>query len=307
MARKLPPFAAIRAFEAAARHCNLQQAAAELLVSPSAVSHQLRSLEAFVGTKMFLRGTNGLELTKEGDSYLQALRKGLDLLELATINVAGQRESNQVTVSTYVSIALEWVLPLLPAFTEANPDVNVNLVTLDEELTFSGSDIDLAIRVYAEPPPGCQSDFLFDETIVPVCSPDYLRRTGPIEQPRDFLRHRLICYAEVPTDWPLWLTSNGVDCPPLDYSVTLDTRTGAIRGACEGLGVAIAKRPYADFMIESGNLVAPIPAPVHVGKSYYLVMPERSQEIPGVRRFRKWLLAASSAREAAGPAPPPVA
>lgn len=290
MGRKLPPFAAARAFEAAARHGNLQGAADELLITPSAVSHQVNALETYVGTKLFLRGNKGLQLTKTGDHYLEALCEALDLFEVATIKATGPRNLGHVKLNTYVSLAQQWLIPRLPAFKASHPDISVTLVTQQEELDFSGSDIDLAIRWDAEPPKGCRSDALFSDQIVPVCAPDYLRRAGPIERPEDLLGHALIAYLCLPTEWTFWFDNHGVECAGLDYSLTLDTRMGTLQAACEGMGVAMARGPYAELMIERGDLVVPIRSAVMIGMSYYLLTPERCQGNPAVERFRSWLL-----------------
>lgn len=290
MGRKLPPFAAVRAFEAAARHGNLQDAATELLVSPSAVSHQVKALEAFVGTKMFLRGSGGLKLTEEGDDYLQALCEALDLVEVATIRASGADSPKHVKLNTYLSLAQQWLIPLLPEFRGANPNINVTLVTLQEEMDFSGSDIDLAIRWDAEPPKGFRSDLLFEDQMVPVCSPEYASMMGPIEQPQDLLSLDLISNACTPTEWSHWFERNGVERACSNFSFTLDTRMGTLQAACEGLGVAMARRPYAELMIKRGELIVPVPLAVTVGMAYYLVTPDRSQENATVDRFRSWLV-----------------
>ena len=173
------------------------------------------------------------------------------------------------------------------------------MITLEEELSFSGSDIDLAIRALEEPPKGCKSDLLLADQSVPVCSLDYLQREGPIQSPEDLVRHKLIAYNGAPTEWPFWLASHGVGCPELDYSLTFDTRTGTLQAACEGLGVAISRGPFADFMIERGHLLVPISAPVSAGMSYYLLTAERSWSIPSVKLFRRWLLSTCRRRSTA--------
>ncbi len=290
MGRRVPPFAAIRAFEAAARHGNLQAAAHELSVSPSAVSHQIRSLEEFLGAKVFLRRNNKLSLTDLGTSYQQDLRQALDIIENATARAVQQQKDGRVTVNLFFSLAELWLVPLLGPFHEAHPDIEVKLLTQPEEVSLSGSDIDVAIRYASRESMDPGYELLFEEDILPVCSPSFLAAMGPMTSPADLAERRLITSSLEPSEWSLWASANGVSLGDVKSRLELDQRTFVMQAARKGLGVAMARRPYADADLDEGTLVAPFPMPVKTGFSYFLFIAERSRSLPRVEAFRAWLL-----------------
>ena len=290
MGRRVPPFAAIRAFEAAARHGTLQAAADELGVSPSAVSHQIKSLEDFLGAKVFVRRNNKLSLTDLGTSYQQDLRQALDLIEIATARAAQRQKGGRITVNLFFSLAELWLVPLLGSFHEAHPDIEVKLVTQPEDVSLSGSDIDVAIRYASRESVEQGCEFLFEEDILPVCSPGFLVAMGPMTSPADLTMRRLIISSLEPSEWSIWAGANGVSLGEVTSWLELDQRTFVMQAARKGLGVAMARRPYADTDLEEGTLIAPFPKSVKTGFAYYLVVPERSRNLPRVKAFSKWLL-----------------
>lgn len=290
MNRRVPPFAAIRAFEAAARCGNLQDAAVELSVSPSAISHQINALEKHLGAKLFLRNNNKLSLTELGAVYQKELRQALDLIEIATARAFQRQQGGRVTVNLFVSLAELWLIPLLVRFHELQPDTEVKLLTQPEEATLSGSDIDVAIR-YA--PSDCKEpgyEFLFEEDIIPVCSPRYIDATGPLRTLADLAERRLVFCSLEPSEWSLWASANGASLTDVRYWLELDQRAFVMQAARKGIGVAMARRPYADVDLAEGSLVAPFPTPVKTGFSYFLIAPERSRSRLRVKAFRQWLL-----------------
>ncbi len=290
MGRRVPPFAAIRAFEAAARHGTLQAAADELSISPSAVSHQIKSLEAFLGAKVFVRRNNKLSLTELGTSYQQDLHQALDIIEVATARAAQRQEGGRITVNLFSSLAELWLIPLLGSFHEAHPDIEIKLLTQPEEVSLSGSDIDVAIRYASLESADPGYELLFEEDILPVCSPSFLAAMGPMTSPADLAERRLIISSLEPSEWSLWAGANGVSLGDVTSWLELDQRTIVMQAARKGLGVAMARRPYADADLDEGTLIAPFPKPVKTGFSYFLAIPERSRNLPRVKAFRKWLL-----------------
>lgn len=290
MARKIPPFAALRAFEALARRKTLQAAADELYVSSSAVSHQVKSLETFLSAKLFVRSSTGLELTPIGEQFLVGLGDALDRIEATTLGVLHNRRKGGLTVHLYQSLAQLWLIPQLGDFLSSNPDISVKMVTGVDEIDLSGTDIDLSIRYARSKPSGSHVvEKLIDEVIVPVCSPEYLRNYGPIDSAAALLNHRLIGSSYEPDEWNTWLNAAGIDIPSIETRLTFDKRSLLLQAASDGLGVAMNRRPYGDLMIKQGILVAPVPHAVRTGYSYYLVAPQRSSILPHVKQFKAWL------------------
>jgi LysR family glycine cleavage system transcriptional activator len=293
MGRRLPPFAAIKAFEAAARHCNFQQAADELLISSSAVSHQVKALEDHLGIQLFIRNNNRLSLTPEGSSYHMELRDALDLIEQATARVAKPRGRTYLTVSLFPAIAEMWLIPRLGKFHDAHPDITVRLLTMTRPSDLAGTGVDLAIHYSSTPMDEGTGDLLFEEEIVPVCSATYLRRMSRISDPKQLLEHTLIFCNSEPSEWSDWLTHQGLPQADVAHWLELDARSSTLSAAKEGLGIAIGRRPFIDDAIADGSLVMPVPRSISTGYSYYLVSTKPTRGMTGVRRFRDWLLSMS--------------
>ncbi|MBA3447509.1 MAG: LysR family transcriptional regulator [Pseudaminobacter sp.] len=294
MARRLPPFAALRAFEAAARAGSLAAAAEELLISSSAVSHQIKSLETFVGAKLFLREQAGLKLTEIGEKYLEGLGDALDRIEASTLAVMQGANSGGLTIHLFQSLAQMWLIPQLDDFLSANPEISVKLVTKPDEIEFSGSSIDIAIRYANERPNETVCEKLIDDAMTPVVSQDYLRHYGVIETPEDLIGRRLIGCDYDPHEWDFWFEKMGVSSANQAPKLMFDSRSHALLAAREGMGVAMNRRPYGDFLLKRGLLVAPFAEEVRTGGAYYFIAPKRSAGLARVKHFKAWLLSIST-------------
>lgn len=314
MARILPPFAALRAFESAARHCSFKLASEELNLSPSAVSHQIRSLEDHLGVCLFHRNGSTLELTDLARSYRDEVAQAMNILEAASSRVEMARDDASLVVNLFPSLVSTWLLPRLAQFKQAHQDINIRIVSSFEPINFTGSDIDLAIRYGAEAPQDAESAFLFDEEIVPVCSPAYRDHLGAPNDLNALLKGTLICCASHTTEWADWFEATGIQlCRPkrktdsaANHSILrfediggfgpancleLETRAMALDAARNGLGLAMARTPFADEMIRTGELVTPVDIKIRTGMNYFLCWPERKARFRNVVNFRKWLLA----------------
>lgn len=293
MGRRLPPFAAVKAFEAAARYCNFQQAAEELRISPSAVSHQIKALEDFVGMALFFRNNNRLTLTAEGAAYRGDLEKALDMIEASTGAIMRPRGHAELTISLVAPLAELWLIPRLGAFHKAHPHVSVRLASRTSkchEATPDGVDLAIQYTNASELRENARSAFLFAETIVPVCSPDYLAANGPIRSAAGLIEQTLIYCNWERDEWPAWVGDAGMSLRNVRSWLELDTRAQALQAAKEGLGIAMGRHPYIDDALATGQLVAPLDLPVSTGLAYFLVASERSEGFEGVRQFREWLL-----------------
>lgn len=261
-----------------------------MLISSSAVSHQVKALEDHLGIQLFIRNNNRLTLTPEGHSYHGELREALDLIEQATAKVAKPRGRTFLTVNLYPVLAEMWLIPRLGAFHEAHPDITVRLMTMTRPTDLAGTGVDLAIHYSPAAVGEAAGDFLFHEEIVPVCSPGYLERSGPIADPAEMLQRTLIFCNGEPGEWNSWLGSEGLASDIVSHWLELDTRSSTLSAAKEGLGIGIGRRPYIDDAIADGSLVMPLARPFSTGYSYYLVATKPSVGLSGVRRFRDWLL-----------------
>ena len=290
MSRAYPPFSALRAFEATARLGKQTAAAAELHISTSAISHQIRALESYLGVPVFRRDPRGLALTPAGQSYFERISAALDIISEASADKIASVDDTPLKLHMYPSLATLWFVPNLKKFSEVFPEQRVTVTTLPEHVVLPGSDTDAAI-VYSETPPDSPYvDHLFAEVIVPVCSPAFLAENGPIESVEQLLSHHLIGSHIDPEEWTQWarLCGHERDIPPRHLS--FDNRSNALQAAREGLGLAMDRLPSGELQKAQGQLVEPIARPVHTGWSYYFVTSERSHALARVKKIRSWLL-----------------
>lgn len=289
MARDIPPFAALRSFEATARRGSLQEAARELNISASGISHQIRALENFVGAKLFVRDSAGLLLTEKGRDYLEKVTAGLDLIETGTSSLR-QTEAGRLSLHLFHSMAQLWLIPQLGGFLDANPGVKLNVITKPDVPDLAGSDIDVAIWYGLQAPPAGRSDKLFQEAIRPVCAPSFLQARGPFEKSEDLLGLPLIVCDFHEDEWQAWFeTQEGHPTAP-EPQVVVDGRANALEAAKAGLGLAMDRRPFGEQMLQQGHLVAPFAETVETENAYFLVTPPRALSLPLAKRFRHWIL-----------------
>lgn len=294
MSRTIPPFAALRAFEATARLGKQGDAAEELRISTSAVSHQIRSLEAYLGALLFERSPGGLTLTDQGESYFDRICAALDIIAAATAERVSSVDDTPLKLHMFQSLADLWFIPHLRHFTEGLPDQRVVVLTQPDNVNLSGSDIDAAIIYSDEKPATPYADPLFEEVIVPVCSPSFLRDFGPFDKAEQILSQRLIGSTHHPEEWKQWAGGCGISYEPRPAHLSFDNRSNALQAAREGFGLAMDRRPFGELHKAQGLLLEPVSRPVATGWSYYFVSSERSHGFRRVRKIREWLFALCS-------------
>lgn len=290
MGRRLPPLNALRAFEAAARHLSFTKAAEELGITPSAISHQIRGLEALLGVRLFRRMSRSLMLTDEGQSYLPALRDAFDAIHAATSRLAARKLAGPLTVSLLSSFAVRWLIPRLPRFQASHPEIEVRLSTTPRPVDFRREDVDCAIRHGRGQWPGLAADLLLSENLFPVCSPKLLAGRHPLKAPRDLAHHSLFQVAMRRDDWRIWLNAVGITDIDPDRGPVFESSDLALRAAAEGLGVTIASSALVEDDLKTGRLVVPFDVRLPTDSGYYFVAPEDRREQPKVAAFRAWLL-----------------
>jgi LysR family glycine cleavage system transcriptional activator len=292
MLAKLPPLNALRAFEAAARHLSFTRAADELHVTQGAVSHRIRSLEEVLGRPLFRRVGRTVELSEVGEAYLPIVRGAFELLAEGTRRVFGTRAAGDVlTVTLLPSFAMGWLIPRLGRFQEAQPDIEVHLITTARIVDLMREDVDLGIRSGRGDWPGLHADRLFGENLVPVCCPALADDAEPLRRPADLARHTLIHSSADEDDWRIWLAAAGLDGVDPEGGRWFDNTALALAAAYAGLGVAIAPHAYVEDDIAAGWLVTPIDFTYEFEDAFWLVCPEATAERPGIGAFREWIVA----------------
>ena len=283
----------MRAFEAAARHLSFTNAATELNVTQTAISHQIRRLEEELGVRLFIRQNRALALTPQATEYLPGVRAAFNDLRFATDRLLRKDNENVLTVSTLASLAAKWLLPRLPAFQEAHPGIDVRITTSTALVDFKTGDVDAAIRYGRGHWPGLRADWLMADELFPVCSPALITGSKPLRCPEDLAEQTLLhTSAGYNDDWRLWLTAAGLPAniskrPGLTFDLILVT----VQAAIDGLGVAMGRTSYVEADIAKGRLVVPFKIALPADAGFYLVSPEARADSPKLSAYRKWLVA----------------
>ncbi|HVV27295.1 MAG TPA: LysR substrate-binding domain-containing protein [Rhizomicrobium sp.] len=300
------PLLGLRAFAEVGRHGSVKAAAAALGVTPGAVSQQLKTLEDRLGVMLFERGNREIHLTRAGQGLLGPVLKGFDRIEAAleTFEARRRRRNAVLRVSTWSSFAATWLVPRLGRFTAAYPWIDLNL-HVSPELVVIGRGpgaADIAIRHGMGRYDGLKAERLFQPRLVPVGSPDLLRKAA-VRTPADCLRVPLL-QDEDGTDWSMWLRAFGVADP--DGRAFRGPRMAddylLIRAAIAGQGLALVRDTYARSEIAAGRLALVLDAPQPQRFAYWLVTrPGSVKQKPALAAFRKWILA-EAAEDRAMPA-----
>ncbi len=287
---KLPPLNAVRAFDAAARHLNLRHAAADLFVTPGAVSQQIRQLEDWLGVRLFERQARGLALTEAGQQFHATVGRALKSIAQAAERV--QPDHNTVTISVLPTIAARWLMPRLDSFTRRYPLVQVRVDANIALAQFDGDGVDLAIRHASVAPAGLESRPLCREAMYPVCSPAY--RDAHVRDGRLLPDVRLLheTWPRASGEyWLRWLDEQRYQHIDAARGLYFSHEMLAADAAARGQGVALTNQLLTADALARGELVVAVPQPLVTGKSYLLVWPERSLR-ESVRGFRDWLVEA---------------
>ncbi len=286
---KLPPFAAIRAFESAARHGSMQSASEELFLTPSAISHQVKALEVFIGAALFERKPGGLTLTEVGTTYQKDLRGALNLIEAATSRASKSGDANHITVSMCNSIAELWFVLLLKKFHCEFPDTQISIKCDPIATDFANGIADVSI-VYDRIREDREKYLLFEDEIAPCCSEQFLQDNGCIQNPDDILKYPLIWCESDPYEWATWFEYAGLGNAEPHHWVSFDQRPSALQAAREGLGIAMWRRPYSFVDLGGPKLSQPIDVIAPTNCGYYIEAPKRAEYLTKTKLFIHWLI-----------------
>ncbi|QHO79115.1 LysR family transcriptional regulator [Bradyrhizobium sp. CCBAU 051011] len=281
------PISAIRAFEAAARTGSFRDAASELHLTPSAVSHAIRKLESTMSTTLFERSARSTRLTPAGQNLMRHVGSAFDNLRHGIEEVAG-RGPQLLRVHCAPSFAAQWLAPRLDQFIAAEPKLEVRLAASTEYARFGNDDFDLDI-VYGQPrSESLEIIPLGEETVAPLCTPALAKK---IRKPKDLFGQVLIRSEVKKVQWHQWFAANGLEAPAI-HGMRFDRSFLAIAMASSGLGVTLESTRLAEREIETGRLVAPL-----AGRSvdiryvgHHLVFPRANRQRRAVRAFADWIM-----------------
>ena len=280
------PLNALRTFEAVASHLSFSKGAEALNVTPAAVSSQIRTLEERLNLKLFHRQGRNITLTTAGRRLLPGVQRGLRDLNQAVRLIEQDRSEGVLNVSTMPSFMQRWLAHRLAEFYQARPEIDLRINVNNALVNFGTTDFHVAIRFGPGRWTGLRAAKMMDDWIVPVCSPELLKKSGPMEKVEDLSKHNILVVDD--EMWNQWIGALGGaeiqrNWPALDDSLSLMIM------AEQGHGVALARWSLVARDLEMGRLVRAIPTAVRTNWSYYFVSPRDYFDLPKVKVWRDWL------------------
>ena len=280
---------ALRTFCVAASHESFRAAAEELFITPSAVSHQIKSLEQELGEPLFDRNSRDLRLTEVGRGLFEEAGPLIDQLEAVVARYKKGFRPSSIRISVQPFFASEYFVPRLSGFASAHPEIDIKVGTSDETQETHPVDADLSIRLFRSPPAGMPSDLLFPLTLVPAGSPDF-KKTMKVRDDRIISDFPLIIHETYPSAWKQWSRSAGIGIPANSKATRLDSMIAVVRACERGLGAALVPVPLADLWFKYGSIVPLFEQRLIAEVSYYLVIREDRADDPTVSLLRDWIL-----------------
>jgi len=284
----LPPIPNLQAFEAVARRKSFALAAGELHLTASAVSHQVARLESYLGVRLFERSAHGVHISAAGESYLARIQGAISAITAASMDVK-HGVSNSLYIHSAPSIASLWLMERLNGFARAYPDISFNLSAAHTPSNFELGEVDIDIRYGVPNWPGLQVEPLFEERIVPLASPEFIRQHR-LKKPVDLLGVRLIRSNVSVVQWPDWFAIYSPLRTPNQFAVRFDRAQMSLDAATQGLGVALESTTVAGRHIRELQLkpVFGLEKCIRV-KAHFAVYPARHIKRPAVEAFLGWL------------------
>lgn len=306
--RMMPGTRALRTLEAAGRHLNFTRAADELGLTPAAVSHQIKEIEDQLGVSLFSRTSRTIRLTPAGAILLDAAVEALEVLQRAAARARKtERATAQLKVTADPTFGGKWLMPRLDRFRKLRPDIELRFDITYELRDFELDDLDVGVRFGMGKYPGLCAHRLFENVVVPVCSPRLLKSGAPLRTPRDLFNHTLVHieWSRQGVTWPnwrIWMAAAGIEDFDDSRTVVFGTSTEVIQAALDGFAVALADFAMVANDLSEGRLVQPFELGIKMAPdyAYFLVYPETSANDPKIVSFKEWMLA-----ETHGPRPDP--
>jgi len=280
---------ALRAFEAVGRTGSLTAAAAELGVTPGAISRQLHILEDFVRAELFVRDGRRLTLSAAARAYADMLSDLFARIDQESRLLAPTAETSGLLVSAAPSFAMRWLAPRLSRFREAYPSIEIHLRTLANAPAIAGERFDLAVTTGPGPWPGFKSQLLFKSPMVPVCSPAFLTKNPRVAAYQVLSSGMMIHVNDRRNDWSRWCKLAGRTDLDTSRGMVFENSNLAYQATLEGMGIMIAHRPLVETDFSSGRLSLPFDVTIADEPDYFVLYPEQAERRSPLTQFRNWL------------------
>lgn len=290
MSTRLPPLTALRAFEAAARHMSFAMAAAELNVTPAALSFQIKSLEDHLGQPVFHRLNRAVELTKIGQMLAPATTQGFASLNTAWRNAQRQTDTRTLTITAGPAFTAKWLAPRMFDFAQSHPDVELRFSATLRLVDFERDDVDVAIRFGEGPDEGLFSKDIINEWMTPMMSPEMARKIRTAEDLRKatLLHQDDFFFISKTSNWSTWFHAQGLGEPP-EGGPRFSQSDHALDSAIAGTGVVLGRYSLSERALRDKQLVAPFALAIKVIARYRIACPEGAENRPQIKAFIEWM------------------
>lgn len=285
--RFLPPMAALRIFEAAARHQNFTSAAQELGLTQGAVSRQIQALEEILGASLFLRDSKNIQLTRAGHIYAKEIRIALKTISTATLGFRANPQGGTLNIALPPTFGTRWLAPRLPDFIAKNPGITINITTKTSLADLQLDGIDALIYFGLPDNSALNYEQLMNEVVIPVCSPS-LKEKYQFTMPDDLLHAPLLHLVSRPDAWEQWFQLMGVSFNEVN-GMLVDQFALAAQSAISGLGITLLPKFLIEGELQRGELVEAIHAPMESAGYYYLAWQADLTHYPPLTAFKQWL------------------
>ncbi|MGY4526798.1 LysR family transcriptional regulator [Pseudomonas sp. TE21394] len=287
---RIPPIAALIAFEAAARHESFTLAARELSLTESAISRQINSLETNLNIRLFVRIKQRVELTKAGRLYSEQVRESLQKIERDTMSLAAHGSGdNSLELAVLPTFAQEWLIPRLPTFYAQFPSMKINMGVRTNPFSFEDEHFEAAIHHGKPVWPHATSDFLFGEQMIAIARKELIG--DEIKEPQDVLKFPLLFSTTRPESWAQWYEAANIpkDATPVQ-TVGFELHSMLVKAAEAGLGIALVPEFFVPEAAWASGLVRAHELSIPAKHSYYLVYPNNMRHSGPLEAFRTWIL-----------------
>ena len=294
-----PSLEVFRVFDAAGRHESFARAARELGVTSGAVAHRVRTLEHYLGEELFERRSHSVALSARGQAFLAEIQHSLSALERTTKRFRAGANTEVLKLVAVEAFAEMWLMLRLAGFRRAHPEIVIELETDHHDVDPARRAFDVWIAFVAGVTPTVHSEVLFEETLVPVCSPDFLASRGRPGHPADLHGWPLLYDLAWEEYWAHWFACRAAGAPDMSRASGYRLYSMTVQAALEGMGVALGHAQLISPHLERGTLVALFEPPVAAPARYFLAVAPGSRETPEVRVFLDWLRAETRKTDAA--------
>jgi LysR family glycine cleavage system transcriptional activator len=295
---RTPSLDALRIFVVAARHMSFTEAANQLNLTQSAVSHRIRGLEEELGLNLFRRLTRRLELTPQGRALAQRVGQAIGEIDRSVVQLSHADDAAPLKVTMLPSVASHWLIPRLARIRRRHPAVDVQVIADSRPLNLRAEGIDLAIRFGRPPQPGYAVTPLMGDCCFPVCAPELLEQHRPVDSIDSLFALPLLHDSATDSDWQAWLDYFGRSDVACHAGQSFSEAGMMIEAATVGLGVALARASLVTEQIASGALVCPLKLAVPTAFTYYLLGLPEAADRPQIASFRQLLVIEAAATEA---------